>query len=316
MAKYYCVRLHALFGMALASGLVLARNGVLAWQNEQPRNPWENQEHPAVSDFSECDSLPSCSELLIQQQNRLNVENDCSTELVQFCQEMERRCQGGTRWAPVARIGREVAVATRVNEEVWTSGAWAYKLVASGFQHPAFAQGTRLLRFDWLGLLVHGQITVACGGGSQYELNSKPGGRTSHVTSLYVQTYELIMHTTMQISGPSSTPLCFTLSPDWWLARAGFVKLVPISLSRQVNKYCCSCAASVAPYWSIITLTNNQGHAPSTWWAETTHPIFFKKKNTRPGINTLWIAEQLGKNKYIYWWRNIPSIERIQSFRP
>lgn len=29
MAKYYCVRLHALFGMALASGLVLARNGVL-----------------------------------------------------------------------------------------------------------------------------------------------------------------------------------------------------------------------------------------------------------------------------------------------
>ncbi|CAN6290393.1 unnamed protein product [Urochloa humidicola] len=30
MAKYYCVRLHALFGMALASGLVLARNGVLA----------------------------------------------------------------------------------------------------------------------------------------------------------------------------------------------------------------------------------------------------------------------------------------------
>jgi hypothetical protein len=85
-------------------------------------------------------------------------------------------------------------------------------------------------------------------------------------------------------------------------------------LSRQVNKYCCSCAASVAPYWSIITLTNNQGHAPSTWWAETTHPIF--KKKTRPGVNTLWIAEQLGKNKYIYWWRNIPSIERIQSFRP
>jgi hypothetical protein len=32
MAKYYCVRLHALFGMALASGLVLARNGILAWQ--------------------------------------------------------------------------------------------------------------------------------------------------------------------------------------------------------------------------------------------------------------------------------------------
>lgn len=30
MAKYYCVRLHALFGMALASGLVLARNGILA----------------------------------------------------------------------------------------------------------------------------------------------------------------------------------------------------------------------------------------------------------------------------------------------
>uniref|UniRef100_M8BME8 Putative 1,4-dihydroxy-2-naphthoate octaprenyltransferase n=1 Tax=Aegilops tauschii TaxID=37682 RepID=M8BME8_AEGTA len=30
MAKYYCVRLHALLGMALASGLVLARNGVLA----------------------------------------------------------------------------------------------------------------------------------------------------------------------------------------------------------------------------------------------------------------------------------------------
>ncbi|CAN6296195.1 unnamed protein product [Urochloa humidicola] len=30
MAKYYCVRLHALFGMALASGMVLARNGVLA----------------------------------------------------------------------------------------------------------------------------------------------------------------------------------------------------------------------------------------------------------------------------------------------
>ncbi|XP_062210172.1 2-carboxy-1,4-naphthoquinone phytyltransferase, chloroplastic isoform X2 [Phragmites australis] len=29
MAKYYCVRLHALFGMALASGLVLARNGIL-----------------------------------------------------------------------------------------------------------------------------------------------------------------------------------------------------------------------------------------------------------------------------------------------
>uniref|UniRef100_A0A0E0NQU0 1,4-dihydroxy-2-naphthoate octaprenyltransferase n=3 Tax=Oryza TaxID=4527 RepID=A0A0E0NQU0_ORYRU len=29
MAKYYCVRLHALFGMALASGLVLARNGTL-----------------------------------------------------------------------------------------------------------------------------------------------------------------------------------------------------------------------------------------------------------------------------------------------
>lgn len=28
MAKYYCVRLHALFGMALASGLVLARNGI------------------------------------------------------------------------------------------------------------------------------------------------------------------------------------------------------------------------------------------------------------------------------------------------
>ncbi|KAJ1298435.1 hypothetical protein BS78_01G453100 [Paspalum vaginatum] len=30
MAKYYCVRLHALFGMALASGLVLARKGILA----------------------------------------------------------------------------------------------------------------------------------------------------------------------------------------------------------------------------------------------------------------------------------------------
>ncbi|CAL4929508.1 unnamed protein product [Urochloa decumbens] len=30
MAKYYCVRLHALFGMALASGLVMARNGILA----------------------------------------------------------------------------------------------------------------------------------------------------------------------------------------------------------------------------------------------------------------------------------------------
>ncbi|KAM3231096.1 hypothetical protein ACQJBY_061327 [Aegilops geniculata] len=30
MAKYYCVRLHALLGMALASGLVLARNGILA----------------------------------------------------------------------------------------------------------------------------------------------------------------------------------------------------------------------------------------------------------------------------------------------
>ncbi|CAL4921206.1 unnamed protein product [Urochloa decumbens] len=30
MAKYYCVRLHALLGMALASGLILARNGVLA----------------------------------------------------------------------------------------------------------------------------------------------------------------------------------------------------------------------------------------------------------------------------------------------
>nr|CAB3496834.1 unnamed protein product [Digitaria exilis] len=30
MAKYYCVRLHALFGIALASGLVLARNGILA----------------------------------------------------------------------------------------------------------------------------------------------------------------------------------------------------------------------------------------------------------------------------------------------
>lgn len=30
MAKYYCVRLHALLGMALATGLVLARNGVLA----------------------------------------------------------------------------------------------------------------------------------------------------------------------------------------------------------------------------------------------------------------------------------------------
>ncbi|XP_037423180.1 2-carboxy-1,4-naphthoquinone phytyltransferase, chloroplastic-like isoform X1 [Triticum dicoccoides] len=30
MAKYYCVRLHALFGMALASGLALARNGILA----------------------------------------------------------------------------------------------------------------------------------------------------------------------------------------------------------------------------------------------------------------------------------------------
>ncbi|KAK1652423.1 hypothetical protein QYE76_070228 [Lolium multiflorum] len=29
MAKYYCVRLHALFGMALASGLVLARKGIL-----------------------------------------------------------------------------------------------------------------------------------------------------------------------------------------------------------------------------------------------------------------------------------------------
>ncbi|XP_015690401.1 2-carboxy-1,4-naphthoquinone phytyltransferase, chloroplastic isoform X2 [Oryza brachyantha] len=29
MAKYYCVRLHALFGMALACGLVLARNGRL-----------------------------------------------------------------------------------------------------------------------------------------------------------------------------------------------------------------------------------------------------------------------------------------------
>ncbi|KAL6645229.1 hypothetical protein ACP70R_016837 [Stipagrostis hirtigluma subsp. patula] len=29
MAKYYCVRLHALFGMALASGLILARNGIL-----------------------------------------------------------------------------------------------------------------------------------------------------------------------------------------------------------------------------------------------------------------------------------------------
>ncbi|KAM0836137.1 hypothetical protein ACQ4PT_062506 [Festuca glaucescens] len=29
MAKYYCVRLHALFGMALASGLVLARKGML-----------------------------------------------------------------------------------------------------------------------------------------------------------------------------------------------------------------------------------------------------------------------------------------------
>lgn len=29
MAKYFCVRLHALFGMALASGLVLARNGIL-----------------------------------------------------------------------------------------------------------------------------------------------------------------------------------------------------------------------------------------------------------------------------------------------
>ncbi|KAG0552433.1 hypothetical protein BDA96_01G506800 [Sorghum bicolor] len=30
MAKYYCVRLHALFGMALASGLFLARNGILS----------------------------------------------------------------------------------------------------------------------------------------------------------------------------------------------------------------------------------------------------------------------------------------------
>ncbi|KAG8073790.1 hypothetical protein GUJ93_ZPchr0006g44109 [Zizania palustris] len=29
MAKYFCVRLHAMFGMALASGLVLARNGIL-----------------------------------------------------------------------------------------------------------------------------------------------------------------------------------------------------------------------------------------------------------------------------------------------
>lgn len=29
MAKYYCVRLHALFGMAMASGLVLARKGIL-----------------------------------------------------------------------------------------------------------------------------------------------------------------------------------------------------------------------------------------------------------------------------------------------
>lgn len=30
-AKYYCVRLHALFGTALAAGLVLARTGVKAW---------------------------------------------------------------------------------------------------------------------------------------------------------------------------------------------------------------------------------------------------------------------------------------------
>ncbi|KAI4994976.1 hypothetical protein ZWY2020_034879 [Hordeum vulgare] len=30
MAKYYCVRLHAVLGMALASGLALARNGMLA----------------------------------------------------------------------------------------------------------------------------------------------------------------------------------------------------------------------------------------------------------------------------------------------
>lgn len=163
MAKYYCVRLHALFGMALASGLVLARNGVLAWQ-------MSNVEiHERIRSTQRIHSLPLCSELLIRQQNRLNVENDCSTELVQFCQEMERKCQGGTRCCCLSEwVGLDV----RCLSLSWFAS-----------QHPVFAQGTRLLRFDWLGLLVHGQITVACRGGFQYELNSKPG-RTSHVQAL------------------------------------------------------------------------------------------------------------------------------------
>ena len=88
MAKYYCVRLHALFGMALASGLVLARNGILAWQMRNLEIHGRDPEQRA----------PPCRQPSIALRSELlNAEIWCSTELAQICQEMERKCQGGTR---------------------------------------------------------------------------------------------------------------------------------------------------------------------------------------------------------------------------
>jgi len=77
--------------------------------NPEIQEKIQSREHHTLQ-FQILNAQPSIAfcELLIQQQNRL--ENGCSTELAQICEEMERKCQGGTL-CPLGRIERQVAVA-------------------------------------------------------------------------------------------------------------------------------------------------------------------------------------------------------------